>query len=159
MLRLWVANTDLDWFDLLASRPDIDEVNFWQPTGSHEFGAIQPGELFLFRLKSPRNVIGGYGVFSHASNLPISLAWEAFGIKNGAATFVEMRQRVGRYRDNIGPHEDYNIGCRIVVQPVFLPPERWIPQPKSWAKSTVVGKTYSTDTAEGYALSVRQWTS
>jgi putative restriction endonuclease len=152
LVRLWVANTDLDWFDFLASQPGIDEVNFWQPTGSHTFGAIQPGELFLFRLKSPRNAIGGYGVFSHASNLPISLAWEAFGIKNGAPTFGGMRERVEKYRREVAPHQDYDIGCRIVVQPVLLPPERWIAQPSSWAKSTVVGKTYSTDSAEGLAL-------
>jgi putative restriction endonuclease len=71
-------------------------VNFWQPSGTSNFAAIQPGELFLFRLKSPRNAIGGYGVFSYASRLRISLAWEAFGIKNGAASFEDMRRRVGR---------------------------------------------------------------
>jgi putative restriction endonuclease len=152
LVRLWVANTDPDWFDFLASQSGIDEVNFWQPTGSVAFGAIQPGELFLFRLKSPRNAIGGYAVFSHASNLPISLAWEAFGIKNGAATLDEVRQRVERYRHHRDEHEDYAIGCRIVVQPVFLPPEKWIPQPSSWARSIVVGKTYSTDDQEGRAL-------
>jgi len=149
---LWVANTDPDWFDFLASQPGIDEINFWQPTGSLAFGAIQPGELFVFRLKSPRNAIGGYGVFSHASNLPISLAWEAFGTKNGARTLEEMRQRVGKYRDLADQHRDYNIGCRIVVELVFLSPEAWIPQPASWAKSIVVGKTYSTDDLEGRAL-------
>jgi putative restriction endonuclease len=152
LVRLWVANTDPDWFDFLASQPGIDEVNFWQPTGGHTFGAIKPGELFLFRLKSPRNAIGGYGVFSHASNLPISLAWEAFGIKNGAPTLVDVRRRVGKYRELAGEHEDYTIGCRIVVQPVFLPPEQWVPQPVSWGRSIVVGKTYSTDDRDGRAL-------
>jgi HNH endonuclease len=152
LVRLWVANTDPDWFDFLASQPGIDEVNFWQPTGSFTFGAIQPGELFLFRLKSPRNAIGGYGVFSHASNLPISLAWEAFGIKNGAPTFGEMRQRVGKYRDDVDHRVDYSIGCRIVVQPVFLPRERWISQPASWGRSIVVGKRFSTDEQDGRAL-------
>lgn len=152
MVRLWVANTDADWFDFLSAQPGIDEINFWQPTGSHGFGAIQPGELFLFRLKSPRNAIGGYGVFSHASNLPISLAWEAFGIKNGAPTLKTMRERVGRYREVSSPHGDYMIGCRIVVQPVFFPPEKWVPQPPSWSRSIVVGKTFSTDEREGRAL-------
>jgi len=152
VIRLWVANTDLDWFDFLANQPAIDEVNFWRPTGSHEFRAAKPGELFVFRLKSPRNVIGGYGVFSHASNLPISLAWEAFGVKNGAASLQEMRERVGKYRRQTATHEDYTIGYRIVTQPVFLPPDRWIPQPASWARSIVVGKAYGTDTAEGRAL-------
>jgi hypothetical protein len=153
MVRLWVANTDLDWFDFLASQPGIDEVNFWQPSGTSNFGAIQPGELFLFRLKSPRNAIGGYGVFSHASRLPISLAWEAFGIKNGAVSYDEMRRRVGRLRDRSEPPAgDYVIGARIVVQPVFFPEHLWIPQPESWAHSIVVGKTYRTDDQEGLRL-------
>lgn len=34
--------------------------HLWEPSG----GPIQPGELFLFKLKSPPNVIGGYGVLS-----------------------------------------------------------------------------------------------
>lgn len=153
MVRLWVVNTDHDWFDFLAARPDIDEVNFWQPSGETNFGAIQPGELFLFRLKAPRNAIGGYGVFSHSSNLPISLAWEAFGVKNGASSLPEMRLRVGKYRDaDSSRFADYVIGCRIVVQPVFLPEPLWIPQPESWAPSIVVGKTYSTENHEGLAL-------
>lgn len=153
MVRLWVANTDHDWFDFLAAQAAIDEVNFWQPSGGMNFGAIRPGELFLFRLKAPRNAIGGYGVFSHSSNLPISLAWEAFGVKNGASSLTEMRSRVGKYRNDISsPFADYVIGCRIVVQPVFFPQHLWIPQPRSWVPSIVVGKTYDTDDAEGLEL-------
>ena len=152
MVRLWTANTDLDWFDYLAAQPDVDEVNFWQPSGGTNFSAIQPGELFLFKLKSPRNVIGGYGVFSQASNLPLSLAWEAFGIKNGARSLPEMRQRIGRYRQDAVAARDYIIGCRIVVQPVFFPEALWIEQPASWARSIVVGKTFDTDTIEGLRL-------
>jgi len=98
MVRLWVTNTDLKWFDFLAAQPGIDEINFWQPSGTQNFGAVQPGELFLFKLKAPRNVIGGFGVFTQASNLPMSLAWDAFGIKNGARSLSEMREIVGRYR-------------------------------------------------------------
>ncbi len=153
MVRLWIANTDHDWFDFLAAQPNINEVNFWQPSGATNFGAIEPGELFLFRLKAPRNAIGGFGVFSHSSNLPISLAWEAFGINNGAVSLTEMRSRVGRYREtNSSPNEDYIIGCRIVVQPIFFPEHQWIPQPPSWSRSIVVGKTYSSGEPEGLAL-------
>ena len=152
MVQLWVANTDPDWFDFLSNQPGIDEVNFWQPSGNMTFGAIQPGELFVFRLKSPINAIGGFGVLSHSSNLPISLAWEAFGIKNGAPTLAEMRARVGRYKRDVKPHEDYSIGCRIVVQPTFLPRNKWIEQPLNWSRSIVVGKTFSTDEREGLEL-------
>ena len=153
MVRLWVANTDHDWFDFLAAQPGIDEVNFWQPSGAMNFGAIQPGELFLFRLKAPRNAIGGYGVFSHSSNLPILLAWEAFDIKNGASSLSEMRLRVGKYRHDVtNPFADYIVGCRIVVQPTFFSEDQWILQPKSWAPLIVVRKTYSTDDREGMKL-------
>ncbi len=152
VVRLWAASTDLDWFDYLATQPEIDEVNFWQPSGGTNFSAIQPGELFLFKLKSPRNVIGGFGVLSQASNLPLSLAWEAFGIKNGARSLPEMRERIGRYRHHRIPAADYTIGCRIVVQPVFLPEVLWIEQPESWARSIVVGKRFDTETMEGLKL-------
>ncbi|MCW5697664.1 MAG: HNH endonuclease [Bauldia sp.] len=153
MVKVWVANTDPDWFDFLAAQPNVDEVNFWQPSGSTGFGAIRPGELFLFRLKAPRDAIGGYGVFSHASNAPISLSWEAFGYKNGARTLDEMRARVGRYRGVQNDSAfDYQIGCRVVVQPVFLPEHRWLAQPPSWANGIVVGKTYDTAEPEGLRL-------
>ncbi len=152
MVRLWVTNTDLKWFDFLAAQPGIDEINFWQPSGTQNFGAVQPGELFLFKLKAPRNVIGGFGVFTQASNLPMSLAWDAFGIKNGARSLSEMREIVGRYRKDEHARGDYTIGCRIVVEPVFFPPELWIPQPVSWSNSIVQGKTYSTADFEGLRL-------
>jgi len=152
MVRLWVANTDVDWFDYLKAQPEIDEVNFWQPSGHSNFGAIGEGELFLFKLKSPRNVIGGFGVLSQSTNMPLSLAWEAFGIKNGARTLPEMRDRILQYRSDARADPDPTIGCRIVVQPVFLPEPMWIPQPESWARSIVVGKTYDTDTTEGLRL-------
>lgn len=152
MVRLWAANTDLDWFDFLATQSDIDEVNFWQPSGHANFNAIGEGELFLFKLKSPRNVIGGFGVMSQSTNMPLSLAWEAFGIKNGARTLPEMRARILQYRAEARNEPDPMIGCRVVVQPVFLPESLWIPQPDSWARSIVVGKIYDTSGAEGLRL-------
>jgi HNH endonuclease len=152
MVRLWAANTDLDWFDYLAAQFDVDEVNFWQPSGHANFGAIGEGELFLFKLKSPRNVIGGFGVMSQSTNMPLSLAWEAFGVKNGARTLPEMRARILQYRTEARNEPDPMIGCRVVVQPVFLPESLWIPQPDSWARSIVVGKTYDTRAAEGRRL-------
>jgi putative restriction endonuclease len=152
MVRLWAANTDLDWFDYLAAQPEIDEVNFWQPSGHAKFGAIDEGELFLFKLKSPRNVIGGFGVLSQSTPMPLSLAWEAFGIKNGARSLPEMRNRILQYRPGARDELDPLIGCRVVVQPIFLPASMWIPQPVSWSGPIVVGKRYDTSTAEGSRL-------
>ena len=93
-MDLFVGVTDGDWYELLANQPGLDEVNFWQPGGNHQFKALKPGELFLFKLHSPRHFIVGGGVFAHASLLPLSLAWESFGISNGADTLIEMRRRI-----------------------------------------------------------------
>jgi hypothetical protein len=61
-MKIWVGITDEDWFDRLSAlRPD--EVNFWQPSGSRIFRALQPGEPFLFKLHSPKNSIVGGGHF------------------------------------------------------------------------------------------------
>jgi putative restriction endonuclease len=68
MVNLYVGITDYDWFRFLSAQPSVEEVNFWQPGGRTNFKALQPGELFLFKLHSPRNFIVGGGVFAHADN-------------------------------------------------------------------------------------------
>ena len=152
-MDLFVGVTDGDWYELLASTPGLDEVNFWQPGGNVQFKALSPGELFLFKLHSPDNFIVGGGVFAAASLLPVSLAWESFGIGNGATTIVEMRARIEKYRRQpAAPHEDYRIGCIILTQPFFFPRDRWIPVPASWHPNIVQGKTYAHDEVEGRAL-------
>ncbi len=44
------------------------------------------------------------------------------------------------------------IGCNVLAEPFFLPRERWIPVPASWAPNIVQGKTYDSTKAEGAAL-------
>ncbi len=153
MVKVWIANTDNDWFDFLSTRPTMDEVNFWQPSGGTNFHVLERGEIFLFRLKSPRNAIGGFGVFDRASRLPVSLAWEAFGEKNGAPNLAEMRARVSRYRRELETRRaDFTIGCRILLQPVFLAENEWMRLPASWPENVQVGKSYNTDEREGREL-------
>ena len=151
-VRLIVIVTDRDWFDQLRLLPQLSEVNFWSPSDS-TFHALQPGELFLFKLHSPDNFIVGGGVFAHATPMPTSLAWEAFGEANGARSLGEMRERIAKYRrmrpDN---REDFVIGCRVLTQPFFLERESWLPVPKNFALTTVRFKTYSTDDSEGRQL-------
>jgi putative restriction endonuclease len=66
VVNLFVAITDRSWFDLLSQeRPD--EVNFWQPSGTRNFGAVSIGELFLFKLHAPNEYIVGGGVFSYTT--------------------------------------------------------------------------------------------
>jgi putative restriction endonuclease len=152
-MKLWVGVTDRDWYQFLSQRPHLDEVNFWQPGGNREFSALSPGELFLFKLHYPENVIVGGGLFATSSILPCSLAWETFGEKNGASTFAEMRRRIEKYRrTSPEPHEDYKVGCIILEQPFFLDRPSWITVPSSFAKNIVRGKTYNVDSQEGRML-------
>jgi putative restriction endonuclease len=98
MVRLFVAITDRTWFEMPRASSPHDGVNFWQPSGSTQFRALAPGDLFLFKLHGPDNNIVGGGIFSHASIAPLSIAWEAFRPKNGVASADEMRKRVAYYR-------------------------------------------------------------
>lgn len=151
-VRLVVAVTDGDWFDHLRTRPTLDEVNFWAPS-STSFRALEPGELFLFKLHAPRNFIVGGGIFAHANALPCSLAWEAFGEANGARSLSEMRSRVAKYRrSGLEDRSDFVIGCRVLTQPFFLPEQQWIPVPSSWAPNIVSFRGYSTAENDGQAL-------
>lgn len=140
-MKLYVAITDFDWFtQQTAQRPD--ELNFWQPSGSTQFHVLSPGEPLLFKLHSPRNFIVGGGFFSHFSQLPLSFAWDVYQQKNGASSFAEMRERVGKYI----PGEVKNdpvIGCILLQQPFFFKPNEWISVPW-WPKSTVRGKGLDT---------------
>src|SRR5258708_14890913 len=97
-MRFFVGVTDYDWYRFLTNRPHTDEVNFWQPSGGVEFKALQTGAPFLFKLHSPRNFIVGGAFFAFWSPLPVSLAWEAFGEKNGVQSLDQMRSRLAKYR-------------------------------------------------------------
>jgi putative restriction endonuclease len=152
-VKLYVGVTDNDWFRFLSQLPTVHEVNFWQPGGKQQFRSLRPGELFLFKLHSPLNFIVGGGFFTHSSILPVSLAWEAFGEKNGTATFQEMRAKILEYRDSdTDPREDFEIGCIFLQQPFFLPRNQWIPVPKDFAKNIVQGKTYDAEQGTGKEL-------
>ena len=98
-LKAFVGVTDNDWFFFLSGLPRIDEVSFWQPSGSTLFRRLSPGEPFLFKLHSPHNYIAGGGFFAHSTILSVSLAWETFGEKNGAGSFLEMRRLIPRLTD------------------------------------------------------------
>jgi putative restriction endonuclease len=151
-VRLIVAVTDGDWFNQLRQIHNLKEANFWSPSDS-AFRALQPGELFLFKLHSPNNFIVGGGIFAHATPMPCSLAWEAFGEANGATSLAQMRTRIAKYR-RVKPdeREDFIIGCRILTQPFFLDRPQWLPVPESFALTTVTFKTYSTEDLDGRRL-------
>jgi putative restriction endonuclease len=151
-INLVVAVTDDSWFQMLRRKPDVNEVNFWAPSAAN-FRALHPGELFLFKLHAPNNVIVGGGIFAYANILPCSLAWEAFQEANGARSAQEMRSRIEKYRRaNPGDRSDFSIGCRILTQPFFFEDADWIPVPKDWSSNIVSFKTYDTGQPVGLAL-------
>lgn len=154
MVHIYVGITDRSWFDTLSvERPD--EVNFWQPSGHRNFRAISVGELFLFKLHAPEDFIVGGGVFSHSSNIPLSIAWDAFEVRNGVHSLAEMRLRIAKYRRDdalLDGREDPVIGCRVLTCPFFWPREGWLPVPQNFAPSVVTGKRYSTNDVEGRYL-------
>jgi len=130
-------------------------VNFWRPGGKVEFKGLSPGDLFLFRLKSPTDKIAGGGVFVHTSMFPIGLAWQAFGEKNGARSEAEFLDRIAKYRNlesrqSLDP--DSRIGCIILQAPFFLPPERWIDVPSDYHRNLTQGRRFGGDEASGKYL-------
>ena len=152
-MKLWVGVTDKKWFDFLSRRPDLDEVNFWQPGGKAKFKALAPGEPFLFKLKHPINAIAGGGFFAHSSILPISLAWEAFEEKNGAPSLGKMFELIAPLKKKGEPVTVGNpIGCTILRDPFFLARDQWIPAPASFAKNIVAGKVFDMGSGDGARL-------
>lgn len=151
-MKLYVGVTDDRWFEFLADAQP-DEVNFWRPSGTQSFKVLQPGEPFLFKLHSPRNVIAGGAFFVRHTVLPLSLAWESFGFKNGTNDFIAFRTAIRKYREKKGEHEnDPQIGCTILTAPFFFPQEQWIPIPDSFAMNIVAGKSYDTNQPDGAQL-------
>ena len=106
-MRLYIGVTDGDWFSLHASKPGIEEVNFWRPSPSASFKALEPGEILLFKLHAPRNYIAGGGFFTRFLHLPLNMVWDTFGEANGVRSLAEMRQRIGHYRkEQISPRDN-----------------------------------------------------
>ena len=88
-MKFWVGVTDNLWFRFLRDQQP-EEVNFWQPSPRAPITTLESAAPFLFKLKRPNNHIGGGGFFVKFSVLPLSVVWETFGVKNGAATREEF---------------------------------------------------------------------
>jgi putative restriction endonuclease len=150
-MKGWIAPTDIDWLQFLASQPTLEEVNFWTPSSFFTFRA-QPGTPFLFKLKAPHSAVAGYGLFQRYDPLPEWLAWEAFGVANGAPSFAAMKARLDRIRqrNNMQGGESLDqIGCITLASPVFLPREAWASQPTDWPSRNLRPMQYDLSDGEG----------
>lgn len=148
-VRGYVATTDYEWFTFLRARQPLDEVNFWQPS-AHGFKAA-PGTPFFFKLKAPHNAIGGFGVFARYEPAPARLAWDAFGEKNGAASFEAMASRVARYAKDTA-RAQHRVGCIMVASPVFFADADLVAQPRDWQRNVVSGAGYDLTAGEGLRI-------
>jgi putative restriction endonuclease len=149
-VRGYIANTDFDWYEFLKARSPLEEVNFWLPSGRNML-RIGAGTPFFFKLKKPHYAIGGFGIVARAEILPAWLAWDSFGIGNGAADFPTMRRRIEKYRESneVDLAGDYAIGCVMISSPTFFDRESWIPQPVDWKANNVRGEYYDLGSGEG----------
>ncbi len=153
-MRGTVANTDHGWYEFLRGRPDLGEVNFWSPSPRRSFRG-DPMTPYFFRLKAPYRAVAGFGFFARFERLPVWLAWEAFGAGNGTDSLADLRTRLSTLREHIryepppGPDE---IGCSILLDPIFFPKDLWVPEPADWKGRTQGYRYYDLDSGEGRAL-------
>lgn len=146
----YIGVTDYDWFTFLrAIEPPADEVNFWRPGSETSFKVLRSGEPFFFRLKSPRNVIGGYAHFSYFSKLPTRTAWEYYGERNGAASYGQFRAKLLSLRADKEEPSEFKIGCILLIGSVFFKDGDWVQLPSDYASSIQQGKSYDLASGEG----------
>jgi putative restriction endonuclease len=106
-----------------------------------------------YKLHYPDNAIVGGGTYVWSTTFPVSITWDAFEEKNGAATRTEMRTRILRYRRSPpAPNEDPPVGCIILEDPFFFAESDWIPTPADWRPNIVQGKTYDLESEIGRRL-------
>jgi putative restriction endonuclease len=149
-VRGYIAHTDHGWWRFLKQRPALREVNFWRP-GGRRFAALAPGEPLFFRLKSPIDRIGGFGLFARFASLPVWRAWEVFGEANGVTGEATLLERLGRLARRPVSIAD-SIGCIAVSECVFLDPDDWIELPASFRPQNLSGSALDLDQGEGRAL-------
>ena len=117
-IRGVVAVTTRHWFQHLRSISPLDEVNFWRPTATP---VTEPtGTPWFFKAKSPVNAIVGGGFFTHYSAMPLLIAWDAFGQKNGAPTYQALTGLIVGSRKS--PQNAFGgaIGCMVLSQRYFF---------------------------------------
>lgn len=156
--EIYLGITDSKWFNYLkeCSKKGVqfNQINFWTP-GKTNFKAIQPGQLFLFKLHLDRKndvngeIVGG-AYFCGFEKMSLNEAWERFGEGNGASSLSEIRESVYAYKEKNKVELDDEIGCIILKDPFFL--EEWVEEPSDWKKCIVRGKKYDTTTGEGKRL-------
>lgn len=147
-MKMYIGLTDYNWYTLLKDK-HLDEVNFWRP-GSTGFAALQPNDLFLFKLKKPYYAIVGGAFFVRYVKIPINMAWDTFGEKNGTVDEETFYKRINDYRNKNRIQLNLSeLGCIILTEPFFFEKKQWIRPTEDWPSNVVTGKVYDTEIGEG----------
>lgn len=147
MPPIYLGVTDPKWFQFLRERSNGSEgVNFWQPSG-RVVKSLPKGALWVFKLKSPYNKIGGFGMFNSShENMPAGLVWDSFQQNNGVATQEQFLRAMWDYRPTShGPFRRADaaalpIGCQLLTGSFFFRDEDMFDVPGGWPRSIVTGK-------------------
>jgi putative restriction endonuclease len=128
----YIAHTHREWFDTLSRFAErrseralhLDEVNFWSPRSLKAVKPFDLGEPIFFRLGAPTRCIAGYGFFAAFSTPDVRLAWQLFGVKNGAESLSDLGRLLGR---TTSASLDQPLACMVLRDAVIWPQSRWIP--------------------------------
>ncbi len=144
-MRAWVGVTDADWIERLREQGDsLPQANFWNPGGTQSFGAVAPGEIFVFKTKRAfGNSLVGAAVFDAFVFLPIWEAWELFGPSNGVDTLDDFVARVSRLRRTSEVTPQSQIGCTLLRDVLFF--DHPLTTPTDFSENSVRGKRYDLD--------------
>ena len=89
--------------------------------------------------------------------MPAWLAWDSFGDLNGAASLLQMTERVEKYRgaaerEAVQLLGGYEIGCIMISQPVFFERSDWVADDAGWKSNIVSGKGIDLLAGEGQRI-------
>lgn len=164
MSKIYVGVTDYDWFHFLKGNLSLkpikqgsltkiaqgQEVDFWRSAASGEFKALEPGDLFLFKLRNNKNnsqlngeIVGG-AYFSRFEFHAGIAAWNLYGSRNGCASLQDFQKLTQVINSGKALEEGKQIGSIILENVFFFDPNNYISQPEDWKAATVQGKTYDT---------------
>jgi putative restriction endonuclease len=149
-MKGFIGHTDAGWWRGLSATPELGEVNFWRP-GGRTFSALRPGEPFFFRLKSPVNKIGGFGLFARYARLPVWRAWEVFGLANGVLDEQEFVARLERLARRPVTQTSV-IGCIAITECTFFSPDALVDVPATFNPQNLSGSLIELEQPEGRRL-------
>ena len=153
MGKFYVGVTDYSWYSFLKKYLPADkkniEIDFWRSAASGQFQALEPGDLFLFKLRNTKDSrlngkIVGAAQFKLFEFNTVKEAWEKYKQGNGCGTISAFEGNVKLINNGKAIEPGAEIGSIILSNVVFFDPSDWLDEPSDWQPAIVQGKTYDT---------------